>query len=79
MGEVGVAGTREEVSRDGRGRGYRYAFLRTYIYIYICILTYIGRVDKEELEVVKWIWLKDRVEYRGFPCSLMGMVCWSVF
>ena len=33
---------------------------------------YIGRVDKEELEVVKWIWpsvekeWKERVEYRGF-------------
>ena len=24
------------------------------IYIYICV--YISRVDKEELEVVKWIW-----------------------
>ena len=33
---------------------------------------YIGRVDKEELEVVKWIWpsvekeWKERVEYRSF-------------
>ena len=35
----------------------------THIHIYIHIYIYVWRVDKEELEVVKWIWLS--VEKNG--------------
>ena len=35
----------------------------THIHIYIYIYIYVWRVDKEELEVVKWIWLS--VEKNG--------------
>ena len=34
------------------------------IHIYLYIYIYIGRVDKEEPEVVKWIWRSFEIEWK---------------